>query len=301
MNEYSYQERYMGTDVSLSFVCKKQAYANTIAAKTFDIIHAYELRLSRFLPDSELSKLNRLGHGVVSDEFYTVLQRSLKLVELTKGAFNPLVQVAILGYQNTYEKLAEKLIDTTPSQYDTDPSKIVTGKSRQNITLGQNQQLDFGGILKGYLANLLADKITQEYPECTGCIINIGGDIATRGTDNFHEPFIFMLYNPVTGIDIPVVIQDNSLATSGTYARRWQTNLGIQHHIVDTVTQNNPDNNIITVSIIHHDGALTEALTKLFLTRGIEEATRTIPPEQYSYQYFVVFNTGDIESNITSI
>jgi len=289
----------MGTEVSLSFVCNEVALADTIATQTFATIHDYEQRFSRFLPQSELATLNRCGSGTVSREYLAILERSLQLVELTGGAFNPLIQVATLGYHTTYATLREQCASITPVQYDTDCRKILVDEAHQHVTLGTNQQLDFGGILKGYLANMLADQLTDTYQECMGSIINIGGDLATRGTDELHEPFMCMLYNPITGREVPVRVTDGSLATSGTYARRWQTNQGGRHHVIDGATQKNPTNSLVAASIIHYDGALAEALTKLFLTRGVMKAIHTVPPEQYSYQYFVVSETGETMSNIT--
>lgn len=298
MNEYSYTERHMGTEVTLSFVCLDRVLSETMAQHVFTIIRKYESIFSRFLPESELSRLNKNGQAIVSSVFMEVVVRSLELAKLTDDAFNPLVQVKRLGYHSTYTALNKQSVQSDGTLYSTDLSSITIAPKTNTITLGSEQQLDFGGILKGYLANLLADEVKENYPTCTGCIINIGGDIATRGYDEFHEPFIFFLYNPVTGEEIPVALKDKSLASSGTYARVWKTKSGINHHIVDSTSQRNPDQNLMTVSIIAQDGALTEALTKLFLTRGVELAVQVAPPQIYNYQYFTVSSTGDITSTI---
>lgn len=288
----------MGTDVSLSFVCEEVAMADVIASETFAAIHNYELRFSRFLPDSELSRLNTEGTLIVSPEFATVLEKCIILHTLTAGAFNPLVQVTTLGYTQTFKKLADTTTELSPIVYDTDLQKITIDRTTNTITLANNQQLDFGGVLKGYLATKLADAVVSTYPACAGVIINIGGDLATRGYDEFHEPFIFELYNPVTREEVPTVLTDTALATSGTYARSWQTSDGQRHHIVDSVSQQNPSQNLVASSIIHHDGAVAEAITKLFLAVGITEALSRISADKYHYQYFVVSEDGNISTNV---
>lgn len=298
MNEYSYLERHMGTDVSLSFVCKEVIMADTIAAETFITIREYEQRFSRFLPNSELSRLNTYGTLVVSSEFIQVLKKSIELNLLTAGAFNPLLQVRALGYTKNYNDLAGISTEISFTTYNTDVHKIAIDSSTNTVTLDKKQQLDFGGVLKGYLANKLADEIVAMYPECQGLIINIGGDLVTRGCDALHAPFIFELYNPVTGEEIQIPLTNMSLATSGTYARYWQADTGRLHHIVNPDNLQNPDNNQVAVSIIHHDGAVAEALAKLFLVRGIAEATTLLVPEKFHYQYFVVSNTGKVSTNI---
>lgn len=288
----------MGTNVSLAFICTEAALADSIAAQVFAIIHTYELRFSRFLLESELSRLNQKGSLVVNDDFIKVLRKSIELHKFTQGAFNPLLQVKKLGYDTTFTTLNKPAIDVSMATYNTDITKIKIDETTNTVELDYDQQLDFGGILKGYLATKLADEITQKYSSCTGLIINIGGDLATRGYDEFHKPFIFELYNPVTGEEIPITLTNTSLATSGTYARRWQTNNGPRHHIVDARTQQNPTQKMTTASVVHSDGAVAEALTKLFLVQGVTQTVTSVPPEIHNYKYFTVSSNGDINTNI---
>ncbi len=297
MNEFSYAQRHMGTDVSLSFVCSDRESADELAETAFSTIKAYEQQFSRFLPTSELSQLNQNGRAVVSEIFFTVLKRSLELANLTNGAFNPLVQVSRLGYRSNYKDLPVKvkIIDET---YNTNIDYITVDEKTKLVILAAGQQLDFGGLLKGYLAAVLADQTMNTDKDCQGCIINIGGDLATRGYDELHEPFIFFLYNPVTSEEVPIAITDASLATSGTYARRWHTNQGVQNHIVDTATLKNPTTDSVSVSLISKDGAMSEVLTKLFLIRGEASAVATVSPDTYNYQYFFVARNGNVTSNI---
>ncbi len=297
MNEFSYQERHMGTDVSLSFVCPERTYADQIAKAVYDIVTQYEQEFSRFLPHSALSTLNKTGQLTISDRFDSVLKTSLALHRQTNGVFNPLVQVATLGYDTTFVDISNRTL-SNPPPYNTDIDQLQFSDNAKTLQLAPGQQLDFGGILKGYLATELANKVMNTYPKCTGCIINIGGDLATRGTDPLHEPFIFMLYNPVTGSEVPVALTDTSLATSGTYARQWQTNAGIRNHIVDVTSQQNPTSDVTAVSIIHPDGATAEALTKLFIITGIDKATKLTPPKQHEYQYFCITKNGLTHTNI---
>lgn len=297
MNEFSYTQSHMGTTVSLSFVCNDKQKADELAALTFARISEYEQKFSRFLLTSELSLLNQERSRIMSPEFIAVLKRSLELTKLTQLAFNPLVQVASLGYTQSFKNLPTTN-SITSNTYDSNPNNIDINFYTNRVTLGETQKLDFGGILKGYLAAMLADQIMSTHSECLGCIINIGGDLATRGVTELHEPFIFFLYNPVTDREIEIPISNSSLATSGTYARKWQTNVGKMHHLVDSASRKNPDIDGTSVSILCADGAMGEALTKLFLTRGVHAATSVVPPEQYHYQYFYVSNNGDVQSNI---
>ncbi len=299
MNEHNYFERHLGTTVYLSFICEHKPLADRLAKEIFANIHKYEEIFSRFLPQSELSELNLQGERVMSDTFITVLKRSQELALLTNSVFNPLTQVAKLGYTETYSSLSNQLNTTDNTPYSSDIRLISIDTQTNRVSLAAKGRLDFGGVLKGYLANLLADEVMKSYPACTGNIINIGGDLATRGFDNVHRPFIFLLYNPLTGSELPVPITDSCLATSGTYARTWETNSGTKHHIVDAKSGQNSASDLISVSIITKDGALAEALCKLFLISGTKKAVDLLPPEKYDYQYFTVNSKGESDDNIT--
>ncbi len=93
------------------------------------------------------------------------------------------------------------------------------GKKTRRVILHDTQALDFGGFLKGYLAHHISRLIEETYSVCTGNIVNIGGDLHTRGYDEHGNPFVFAMYNPVLKTEFSVPITNMSLATSGTYAR----------------------------------------------------------------------------------
>ncbi len=295
MKEYAFSERHMGTEVTVSLIVTDKIQAEIIANAIFKEISVFEKRFSRFLPDSELSQLNKIGKEIVSESFLTVLNKSLELVRKTNGAFNPLVQVGSLGYNKNFSDLAPE-ISITKNPYNTDIERIKINQNTHEVILASHQQLDFGGVLKGYLADKLTQQIKKDYKACAGCIINIGGDIATFGYDEFHEPFIFFIYNPITHEEIPVTLTDACLATSGTYKRLWQTNAGQKHHLVNNLTQENSNTDLISVSIIHNEGAIAEAYTKLFFNRSQEEALEISQSDNIGY--VLINNAGEITSNI---
>ena len=62
-----------------------------------DVVLAFELRYSRFLPGSDLTRLNnRAGQRLgISKELLDILQRSKAIGEATGGLFNPFVLPAL--------------------------------------------------------------------------------------------------------------------------------------------------------------------------------------------------------------
>jgi FAD:protein FMN transferase len=291
MEEYCYTERHMGTDVTLSFIMDTKDIADALAGKVFAQIAKYEAIFSRFQDSSELSQLNHSGSQKVSEAFFDVLTKSIALTKQTDGAFNPLMQVARLGYIADFPALSGVFApEKTP--YNTEIDAVQIDPATRTVTLAPGQQLDFGGVLKGYLAHTLGARITQDHPECSGSIINLGGDLYTYGYDTSQNPFIFYIYNPVTDTEIPIPLSNTCMATSGTYARKWNTEDGSMHHIVDSKTTRNSASEIVSATVIHPDGAVAEAYTKVFLTRAHEEAHRLA--EEIHCSYVLITHTGEV-------
>lgn len=273
----------MGTEVAISIVTELESEATAIASHTFAEIAEAEAIFSRFQPESELSQLNRLKILTVSSIFIDVLKKAIDLHTMTNQAFNPLVQVARLGYQANFEqiKVQDQIADKSP--YNLDVSLISLNETSRTVSLAEDQELDFGGILKGYLADKLAREIIKNNPSCHGVIINIGGDIHTEGYEANGDPFTFYLFNPISKTETPIALINTSLVSSGTYKRKWLTNEGPRHHIVAPDGISNPESDVVSASVIYEDGATAEAFAKYLLINGPDSIDQKLLPEDMLY------------------
>jgi FAD:protein FMN transferase len=296
LHEFNYSGKAMGTDYSIAIVCEKEELADLLGHQAESEIRSYEERFSRFLPQSELSVLNKNKEAVVSGIFLAVLKASHKLFIQTKGIFNPLVQVERIGYTTNFDNLTTSEKYALNEDYDIDFSETKIEDTTGRVVLSPGQKLDFGGFLKGYLAEKLAKEIMGDGSEIKGVIVNLGGDIHTEGHDENGEPFAFTIYNPVTmADDISVTLHNESLATSGTYKRTWDTASGKKHHILDVTGTGNPETDVISASVIHPSGGKTEAFTKVFLSAPPDEALKLI--NESALRYVVITKSGKIITN----
>lgn len=297
MQEFTYTGKAMGTDFSLSIVCTAEEIARALFEGAGNTIHAYEARFSRFLPESELSRLNAARTMTVSPEFLEVLREAQRLFTLTRGVFNPLVQIGRLGYTSTFETI--ETTEPTLSEeepYDIDFSTTSINPETRSVILSEGQKLDFGGFLKGFLAEKIAKEIMVSEKSIQGVIVNLGGDIHTRGLDTEGAPFLFSIYNPITQKDdFNIPLKDTSLATSGIYKRTWMRAATPTHHILDPSGTHNPESDIISASVVHERGGMTEACAKVFLSIGIEEATHLLQGQ--SMRYIIITKSGSVLTN----
>ena len=298
MKEYEYTGKAMGTDYAIAIVTNSKELADTLSNQAVKEIQLCENIFSRFLPDSELSKLNQTKEQTVSEIFMKVTEEAYKLFLKTKGIFNPLFQIERLGYDRDFSNIKESALKNMSSEeYNIDFSQTIIDKNDLHIFLQTGQKLDFGGILKGYLAELLCKKIINYSDKISGVIINIGGDIHTEGVDILGNKFIFKIYNPITKEDdISVILYNESLATSGTYKRHWVVAGSNYHHILELSGNNNPDTDIVSASIIHKEGSKSEAFTKVLISIGLEKTKELLQDEEF--KFIIIKKNGQIIKNI---
>ena len=294
MQEFNYQAKKLGTDIDVVLVCDSSDKANQLAGKALLMIDEYESRFSRFLPDSELSRLNARQTSVVSDQFIEVLNRACELCRETNGVYNPLLQIKRLGYTRDFSKLGFEPASNDES-YNACLEDMKIDVSSKTVFLAEGQQLDFGGFLKGYLAQKIVETVMHEEIGVQGMIVNLGGDLCTIGADKDDKPFTFSVFNPVTKEDEKIIVQNTCLATSGTYKRTWHYDGELVNHIMNTDSKN-PDNNIISASVVAKDGALAEGSTKVFLCTPFKEATEVL--KESAVQYLLIDHVGKVTSSV---
>ena len=296
MREYEYTGNAMGTEFSIAIISDSEELANRLGTHAEEKIHLYENQFSRFLPESELSLLNARKDALVSESFLNVTEEAKALYSQTQGVFNPLVQIGRLGYHKSFALLDDMHKEKLDEPYNIDFNETRIDSTRKRIVLQEGQKLDFGGFLKGYLAELLCTEMMNASPLVAGAIVNIGGDIHARGRDALGSKFIFQVYNPISkNSDQEVTLYNESLATSGTYKRTWEKDGEKIHHILDANGVENPKTDIVSASVIHERGGSAEAYAKVFLSLGEKEALRILAHEHLSY--ILIKNNGEIITN----
>lgn len=297
IEEFEYNGKAMGTEYNIIIVSYSKEIADKATKVARDYIEQYEQCFSRFLPSSELSELNKRKKMVVSSMFMDVTLIAYNLFVITKGIFNPLLSIDRFGYDKNFKDIDKDTNIDNDDFYDIDFSSVIIDKEKSLIQLNQLQNLDYGGLLKGYLSELIAKKIKLDFKEVQGVIINLGGDIYTEGLDKNNNKFVFSIYNPVLdNNDTEVTLYNQGLATSGTYKRSW-FNLGKKvHHILDIFGKENPNTDIISSSVICESGSKAEAYTKVFLSMDHDNAVLLL--EDKNISFIIIKNDGKVIKNI---
>ena len=294
-HEFEFNDHLMGTDLSTALITEDEAVASEIYSLSLARLRAYETQFSRFNATSELSQLNSERSCVVSPLFISLLHIARDLYTKTDGHFNPLLQIERFGYTKTYEAIKGVTQKQNTLPYNTNFSMVAIDEQTHRVTLEGDQKLDFGGFLKGHLAEVEAKHIMETHKDVHGVIVNIGGDIHTRGRDAHGNVFVFQIENPVTGHGIDVPLENTSLATSGTYRHAWDTDKERMHHILARDGTHNPKTDIVSSSVIHEYGAHAEAYAKTLMTLT-PESLESMTGE--ALQYALIYSDGTAHTSL---
>jgi thiamine biosynthesis lipoprotein len=220
-----------------------------------------EQSMSRFRPDSELSRLNREGTTVASRELLDVVSEAVEARERTGGLFDPTVHDALVaaGYDRTFEELVRA--DTAHRVPCGGPIRV----EGRRITLAPGVRLDLGGIAKGYAADRACELLSSAGP----CLVNAGGDVAVRGRG-------WPVGVETADGTITLLLEERAVATSGSDRRRWPAKGGTAHHLIDPRTGRPAEGDVLRVSVVAGSAVEAEVLAKAAFLGAEVEAPRVI-------------------------
>lgn len=261
--------RAMGTDVELLIDSDSDAESGEGLQVAEWEIRRLEDLFSRFRPDSELSRLNRTGGIVAGPELVEVTELALTGRESTGGRFDPTVHDAVVaaGYDRSFELMDPDVggrRDRTPAGCG---GGVHLDRSTGAISLAPGARLDLGGIAKGYSADRVSDLLSAYGP----CLVNVGGDLATRGVPEDGAWAV--------GVETPertlsLALERGAMATSGRDRRRWRSGGEAVHHVIDPSTARPADTDLLRVTVVAGSAAWAEVLATGFLVAGAEAAER---------------------------
>ncbi|MSX01806.1 MAG: hypothetical protein F2813_01445 [Actinobacteria bacterium] len=259
------------------------------AALAISRVQELERLWSRFLPDSEVSRINAAGGGAVaaSPETIDLVEKAVEGWRITGGLFDPTVlgDLVALGYDRTFKDL-EALPPQAPAS-DNKASHRSGGREEPGVTvdrgggtvaLTSDRGIDSGGIGKGLAADIVATALVEA--GAPGALVNLGGDLRSAGrsptggwrvdVDNPFDP----LGPPAARFRLE---GDTALVTSSSQGRRWRDGDEERHHLLDPASGRPANSDIASVTVIADDGWRAEALSKAAFLSGRERAMELLP------------------------
>lgn len=195
-----------------------------------------------------------------------VLDTAYSCYELTEGRFDPTVMPLTRLWQFYPDFPAA---DFAPPDKEDIAALLASGaiglenvrydpESGQVTKLNAGTELDFGGILKGYAAQLAGELLVEN--GFTGGYVNFGGSsLFILGSDR-----LYITHPRKDGNIICVDMKGKNnaaVSTSGDYERTYTYNGRSYCHIIDPETGMTAGTGVASVTLIGGDGAAADAIT----------------------------------------
>lgn len=272
-----YSFRAMGSKIVVWLETADSGAADTAFTRVEALFAANEHALSRFRPESELSRLNaRSGEWVaVSELLWEVLALAISMAAMTDGRFDPTMLNALeqCGYTDSFEKLADSGRANHHSSFVAFPGQwtaVALDEKSQAVCLPPGVRLDLGGIAKGYTAQQAVELMRPFGP----CLVDAGGDLAAGDGPAGYPGWPVAVGAPSPGeghetADLFTAwLANRSLATSGIDYRTWFSNGRVAHHLLDPTTGRPAETAGLTVTILADEAATAEAWATATLIAG---------------------------------
>jgi FAD:protein FMN transferase len=259
---------------------------------------AWHQRFSRFLPDSELSRLNRdprtrvpvsplmarfaqavitagsLSHGLVDATLLDEIERAGYVADLRRPlALAPALQLA------PPRRPAAAATAARWREIDVD---VTSG----TLTRPPGLQLDSGGLAKGLFADVLAETLASHASfavNCAGDLVLGGAGGATREV-RVQSPFDARTLHTFE-------LSRTGVATSGIGRRSWLTPAGEPaHHLLDPATGRPAFTGVVQVTALAPSALIAEIRAKAAVLSGPQGASRWL-----THGGLVVFDDGSHE------
>ena len=241
-------------------------------------VRALEGKWSRFVPASELNQLNAsAGSGAmrVSEDTYSLVERSLLAWRRTGGLFDPTVATAMvrLGYDRTFEQLGFTARgEPGPAAQVPGCAGIELDGGNRMVGLPAGVSLDPGGIGKGLAADLVVDELADAGAE--GVMVCLGGDVRVWGCPPAGDYWTVEVEHPTEEAFRlgAIELTDGAVTTSSVCYRRWDGPDGPRHHVLDPRTGDVARTDLVQVSVAAARGWWAEALSTASLVAGFDGA-----------------------------
>jgi thiamine biosynthesis lipoprotein len=256
-----------------------------------------EARWSRFLPESDLSRLARAGGTPVSvDPLTTVLIEAMRDgVALTDGDFDPTLLPSVVAVGYGASVVAPDLVTTLAGDAHSGGDLNAIRLDGATVRLPRGMTLDAGGIGKGFAADLVAAHLIEA--GAAGALVEISGDLVAAGRAPDGIAWRLDVENPFATEQALARVRfvGGALVTSSQRKRRFDTDRGVRHHLIDPRTGDSAVTDVQTVSVIAATGARGEAIAKSGFLRSPDDFLGAVP--EWAAAALLVLADGSIRTS----
>lgn len=256
------------------------------AEKAIERVRNIHEDYSAYLATSQVGRINASPAGEaipVSEECFSLLARAVELSKVTHGAFDITVKPVMDLWDFSKAPRVPEDADLHAALALVDYQNLVLNAVDKTVTKRKpDVKIDLGGIAKGYAADCAVDVLLEAGVE--SAILDFGGNVVTIGerplglfdrirTGSKTKPFTVGIQSPteVRGTVAATVTAEHSpcaVVTSGGYERSFSENGKTYHHIINPKTGKQPENGILSVTVVSQNSTTADALSTALFVLG---------------------------------
>lgn len=285
-----------GTSFNISF----EALESQVTESDIDsLIYVMNKSLSTYIPNSDISKINRGDTTVIVDAlFQEVFEKSAKIYRETDGAFDPTIGTLVnawgFGPGNSLSQMSQAKVDSLLVFVGFNQIHLKEGKLIKNHP---ETYLDFNANAKGFAVDVIGRFL--ESKEISNYLVEIGGEIRARGLNSKNQSWRIAIEKPnfdgSRSFQTIIALEDESIATSGNYRKFKIDSLSGEKyaHTIDTKTGYPSKSNLLSASVIATlDCADVDAYATAFMAMGLER-TKAFLEKRKEIKAFLIYDDGE--------
>ncbi len=261
----------MGTLVEITVSHADPQVILAVTTQAFDEMKRLEQLMSTYLPDSEISQINRAAGKEavpVSLEVEEVIREGIFWSRQSGGAFDitvePLVQLWDFDSENEVIP-GRATLRKTAALVNYKDIEIFDHKVR---LARPGMAINVNGLAKGYAVDRAVSILRGRVPNG---IVNAGGDLFAFGQKSKESPWTIGLQHPRKPQDLlaAFAVKNQAVATSGDYQRYFVKDGVRYHHIFDPAT-GMPARKMISTTLITTEVMEADAMATAVFVMGPE-------------------------------
>lgn len=264
----------LGSPFEMIVEAKDIPEADTYIDMAVAEVSRLENLISDWIPTTPISEVNR-NAGIkpikVPQEVFDLVQRSIKISELTSGAFD----ISYASMDKIWKFDGSMTAMPTPEEIKKSVAKvgykkiILDTKNNTIFLKEEGMKLGLGGIGQGFIADKIKALLISK--GVVAGIVNVSGDINTWGKQLNGEKWKVAIKNPMNKDKIFATfpLEDSAVETSGSYEKYVTFNGKRYSHIIDTRT-GYPAIGVISVSLFAKSTEFADALATGVFVMGVD-------------------------------
>lgn len=266
--------KLMGNHFELTVVADNEKWAYERIEAGISEIQRIERLLTTFSDDSETNLINRnagLDPVVVSAETFDLIERSLRISQVTQGAFDITygsIDKRLWNFDQHMTSLPDK--ETAKNMVRLiNYRNVILDREKSTVFLKERgMRIGFGGIGKGYAAERA--KLIMKQQGVESGVVNASGDLTAWGLQPNGKPWTVGIANPEAKHEVfsYMSITDMAVATSGNYEKFVMIDGRKYSHTINPRT-GLPVTGIKSVTIITTNAEIADAMATPIMIMGI--------------------------------